>query len=207
MAPKVKRKAKAKDAVAPATASDLNALQFNMHPVKPVVPTDADDPAARIRQLDAAIETAKIGIGKINLLKIVNALTFGVYNDRAEKTSEVNKMVTSFETHGIQAFTEINALPMMIQRSRLSPDQMFDGDWNKRDSLTEVGFNDTEAIVMASGQHRVAALRKMHKSYLDDEITLSKRLNQLRNLKATEELLQEHAAPQRGVGSDPIRYR
>ncbi|KAG2337835.1 hypothetical protein BDR05DRAFT_952349 [Suillus weaverae] len=49
---------------------------------------------------------------------------------------------------------------------------------------------------MASGQHRVAALRKMHKSYLDDEITLSKRLNQLRNLKATEELLQEHAAVQ-----------
>ncbi|KAG1719068.1 hypothetical protein EDB19DRAFT_1837093 [Suillus lakei] len=166
---KGKKKADDDGAVAittPTTGSDPNAFKLDTRPVQPVVPTD--DPAAKIQHLDAAVEKAKIGIGRMNVLKLNNALTFGVYNDRQEKSSEINKMVTSFEIHGIQAFSEINALPIIIQRSRLSPDQTFDGDWNQRETLM--------------------------KSYLDDETTYSKRLKQLEDLKVhTDAHVEEHA--------------
>jgi hypothetical protein len=63
-----------------------------------------DDLARRNHQLDTDLAKAKIGIGKINILDIENKLQFGTYNDRAQNSSEVNKMITSFEKHGRQLY-------------------------------------------------------------------------------------------------------
>ncbi|KAG1726755.1 hypothetical protein EDB19DRAFT_1833326 [Suillus lakei] len=164
-------------------------------PIPSVVPTD--ELAAKIQCLDVALAKARIGIGKINILKLENRLTFGVYNDRPEKTTEINKMLTSFESHGIQAFTEVNALPIIIHRSRLSPDQTFDANWNQPETLINVRITDAEEIVLASGQHRVAALKKMYQSYLDEFITYSQHLKQLEDLAThTDMHFEDHAAIQ-----------
>ncbi|KAG1717316.1 hypothetical protein EDB19DRAFT_1840415 [Suillus lakei] len=164
-------------------------------PIPSVVPTD--ELAAKIQCLDVALAKARIGIGKINILKLENRLTFGVYNDRPEKTTEINKMLTSFESHGIQAFTEVNALPIIIHRSRLSPDQTFDANWNQPETLINVCITDAKEIVLASGQHRVAALKKMYQSYLDEFITYSQHLKQLEDLAThTDMHFEDHAAIQ-----------
>ncbi|KAG2138022.1 hypothetical protein DEU56DRAFT_912648 [Suillus clintonianus] len=193
MPPRKEKKKQASDAIAPATVLVSNSVKLDTRPVQPAELTD--DHALKIEQLNAALLPAKIGIGKINNLKLENKLIFGVYNDRPENTSEINKMVTSFEFNGIQAFSEPNALPIIIDRLRLSSDQMFDGEWDQRNTLMQVEFSDTEPIVLASGQHRVAALRKLQISYLDEDSSLSKRLKELENLKEpTKDDAEEHSA-------------
>ncbi|KAG1718820.1 hypothetical protein EDB19DRAFT_1919959 [Suillus lakei] len=192
---KGKKKADANDPIPPATTSNLNTGDLYARLAQSVVPTD--ELAAKIQCLDVALAKARIGIGKINILKLENRLTFGVYNDRPEKTTEINKMLTSFESHGIQAFTEVNALPIIIHRSRLSPDQTFDANWNQPETLINVRITDAEEIVLASGQHRVAALKKMYQSYLDEFITYSQHLKQLEDLAThTDMHFEDHAAIQ-----------
>ncbi|KAG1717541.1 hypothetical protein EDB19DRAFT_1922612 [Suillus lakei] len=192
---KGKKKADANDPIPPATTSNLNTGDLYARLAQSVVPTD--ELAAKIQCLDVALAKARIGIGKINILKLENRLTFGVYNDRPEKMTKINKMLTSFESHGIQAFTEVNALPIIIHRSRLSPDQTFDANWNQPETLINVRITDAKEIVLASGQHRVAALKKMYQSYLDEFITYSQHLKQLEDLAThTDMHFEDHAAIQ-----------
>ncbi|KAG2122720.1 hypothetical protein DEU56DRAFT_760253 [Suillus clintonianus] len=165
------------EGVAATRNGESSGVKLDSRPIEPAVPTD--EAAEQIQRLDAAIERAKIGIGKINILKIDNELRFGKYNDRPERKSEINKMVTSFEAHGIQAFSQINALPIIIHRSRLSEEQTFEGEWNDPSKLEEVHIMDQEAIVFASGQHRVAALRKMQQRHFDEHMLYSQRLKEL----------------------------
>jgi len=156
----------------------------------------AIDPAEDAKRLDAAVEEARIGIGYINILTIPNNLIFARYNERPEKESETNKMVTSFEHHGIQSLKEANALCLIVERSRLASGQTFDGQWTKEESLKEVQFNDTEGIVVASGQHRVAALKKMNKNTLDELSALVKRNTKLTEM---EEPSEEHIEEQQDI--------
>lgn len=85
------------------------------------------NPAARTIALDAKVEAAKLGIGKINVLNLENPLVFGRYNDRPLKTSEVNKMITSYEKHGMQWTKSENAIAIVIEPARLAPGQDLEG--------------------------------------------------------------------------------
>ncbi|KAG0697259.1 hypothetical protein DFH29DRAFT_1003872 [Suillus ampliporus] len=173
-------------------SQETNMFRFDTRPVEAEVPVD--ELATKVKRLDAALAKARIGIGKMNILELQNTLKFGVYNDRAQKTSEVNKMMSSFEKHGMQAYTDGNALPIIIQRSRLSPGQTFEGDWNDPETLTEVQLEDSEPIVLASGQHRVAALKKIYNTFVEEEATQTKRLKRLQGLQTvTDEHVEEHA--------------
>jgi hypothetical protein len=152
----------------------------------------AIDPAKEAKRLDAAVQEARIGIGYINVLTISNELLFGRYNERPEKDSETNKMVTSFDLHGIQSLKEVNALCVIVKRSRLASGQTYEGQWMKEESLQEIQFNDRDGIVLASGQHRVAALKKMNKNTLDELSALVKRNTKLTELEdPTEEHVEE----------------
>ncbi|KAG1762375.1 hypothetical protein EDD22DRAFT_847143 [Suillus occidentalis] len=103
-----------------------------------VLSADMADPAARAIALDAKLEEAKLGIGKINVIKIANKLTFGRYNDRPVKESEVNKMITSYEKHGMQWTKRENSLAIVIEPARLAPDQDLEGAWNASDTLNYI---------------------------------------------------------------------
>lgn len=155
-----------------------------------------DEAAVKMLELDEAVEAAKIGFGKVNLLDMKNPLAFGIYNDRPLKMSEVNKMITSFEKHGIQWFKPENALAIVIKRSRISAEQIekgeLGGDWNAQE-LTTVEFLDNEPLQLASGQHRVTALKKHCNNYEEEEAALDKRLLRLNDKdKLTMEEVREH---------------
>ena len=159
------------------------------------------DPASEAKRLDAAVEEARIGIGYINVLTIANPLKFGTYNERPEKETETNKMVTSFNMHGIQSLKEANALCVIVKRSRLATGQTFAGQWTKEESLQEIQFNDNAEIVFASGQHRVAALKKMNKNTLDELSALVKRNTKLTELEnPTEEQVEEQHEIREQIG-------
>jgi len=142
-----------------------------------------DDLARRNHQLDTDLAKAKIGIGKINILDIENKLQFGTYNDRAQNSSEVNKMITSFEKHGRQWYKESNALAIVIEPSRLRDGQDLTGNWSEPESLKDVKFGDRKPLICASGQHRVAALRKMAKAFVDEQTVLLKRIERIEGVK------------------------
>lgn len=155
-----------------------------------------DEPAVKMLELDEAVEAAKIGFGKVNILTLGNRLEFGIYNDRPVKTSEVNKMITSFEKHGIQWFKAENALAIVLKRSRISADQLengvLEGDWNAQE-LTTVEFVDEQPLQLASGQHRVTALWKHSNNYEEEEAALCKRIERLNDKdQLTTDETQEH---------------
>ncbi|KAG2050856.1 hypothetical protein BDR06DRAFT_974134 [Suillus hirtellus] len=175
---KGKRKAAADtDSDDPDVASSSNTFRLNTRPVEATLPTS--DAALEIQRLDAGVNNTIIGIGKINILAIENTLKFGTYNDRLLNKSEVNKMVDSFEKYGLQWMKESNALPIVIERSRIAPGQALTGSWTDANTLEEVVFQDVEPLICASGQHRVAALRKMAKSHLDEQEEIEKSLARL----------------------------
>ncbi|KAG1765966.1 hypothetical protein EV702DRAFT_1050825 [Suillus placidus] len=171
--------------------TDKNAFKLDMRPVQAKI--YGDEQAAKIQQLDAGLEKAKIGIGKINLLEIENKPIFGTYNDRPQKSTEVNKMLTSFEKNGIQSCKEVNTLAIVIEASRIRPNQQLNGSWSNVETLENVKFTDNNPIILASGQHRYAALKKMEETYREDEKAIEKRLVRLQDLATkSDEDVEEH---------------
>ncbi|KAG2353680.1 hypothetical protein BDR07DRAFT_1382927 [Suillus spraguei] len=170
---------------------ETTSVMLDTRPVKAMQPEN--DMAAENRRLEAALEKAQLGIGKINLLHIGNPLKFGTYNDRPLKPSEVNKMLTSFEKFGIQSFDPRNALAIVIEPTRLSPNQTLTGTWTDPDTIKRVKFEDGAPLIMASGQHRVAALQKGAKKSLESEKSFSGRIAALEKVtKPTMEQGEEH---------------
>ena len=158
------------------------------------------DPAKNTLALDQATEATRIGIGYVNLLSLKNRLLFGKYNERPLKDTETNKMLTSFSKHGIQWNKEETALCVIIKRSRLVQEE-YQGDWMSPESLSEVRFKDNDVLVLASGQHRVAALKKLYKNTTDELDVLLKRHGTLKGYKApTKEHVEECDALRGEIG-------
>ncbi|KAG0691521.1 hypothetical protein DFH29DRAFT_1074484 [Suillus ampliporus] len=155
-------------------------FSLDTRPIQAKMPEN--DPAAEAQRLNQEVETARIRNGYINILDLENPLIFGTYNDRPEKMSEINKMMTSFERHGIQSMDEKNALVIIIERSRLSGNQSLDVPWTDINALPHVRFLDTAGLTLASGQHRVAALRKLMQMHTDELVVQLKRLERLQNI-------------------------
>jgi hypothetical protein len=153
--------------------SSTNTFKLDKRPVE--AKADMDDPAEKTVALDVKLESAVLGIGKINILEPGNDLKFGRYNDRPLKTSEVNKMITSFEKHGMQWMKKENAVAMVIERTQLEDDQDLNRAWGSPETLTTIRFKDRKPIHLASGQHRVAALNKMSEKYKAEKESLEKR--------------------------------
>jgi hypothetical protein len=157
--------------------------------------TASNEVASVVMQLDKEVEEARIGIGIVNLVQLPNPLVFGKYNDRPKKDSEINKMVASLEANGLQGVKEANALPIMIKRERLSAGQTFGGTWTEKDSLTHIRFEDNGPIVLASGQHRVAALKKYLNTATENADALRKRMERLEEIRPpTSADVEEHKA-------------
>ncbi|KAG0699991.1 hypothetical protein DFH29DRAFT_876941 [Suillus ampliporus] len=162
------------------TETTHSGFSLDTRPIQAKMPEN--DPAAEAQRLNQEVETARIGNGYINILDLENPLIFGTYNDRPEKMSEINKMMTSFECHGIQSMDEKNALVIIIERSRLSGNQSLDVPWTDINALPHVRFLDTAGLTLASGQHRVAALRKLMQTHTDELVVQLKCLERLQNI-------------------------
>ncbi|KAG1806206.1 uncharacterized protein BJ212DRAFT_1303720 [Suillus subaureus] len=135
------------------------------------------------QELDIAVTKVKIRIGKINILEIANKLQFGTYNDRAQNLSEVNKMIILFKKHRQQWYKESNALMIVIASSHLHAGQELNGSWNDQESLNEMKFVNRKPLILASGQHWVATLKKMVQAFIDEEAMLEKRITHIEGVK------------------------
>ncbi|KAG2050858.1 hypothetical protein BDR06DRAFT_1010815 [Suillus hirtellus] len=191
MAPRKGKKKATNDEDNDKVASTSNTFKLNTRPVQATL--TKDDVALEKERRDAAVEAAKIGMGKINILTIANMLKFGTYNDRLKNNTHVNKMIASFEKNGIQWGTQTNALPIVIERSRIAPGQTLEGSWTDSTTLKDVKFTDHEPLIFASGQHRVAALKKYTKRYTDEAEEIQARLTHLEGKgPITKEEAEEH---------------
>lgn len=152
---------------------------MDTRPVQATSTVPSDELAKHTQRMDKALRSAQIGIGKVNVLAKNLKLKFGTYNERPQKSTEVNKMITSFEMNGRQWFKEANALAIVIDPSRVRNMDELQGEWDDADNLNEVKFVDEDVLIMASGQHRVAALRKMGEGYESEQLALEKKLKRL----------------------------
>jgi hypothetical protein len=144
--------------------------------------------------MDKAMHDAMIGYGTFNVLKIENTLKFGTYNDRPQKSTKVNKIITSFENHGHQWFKEANALAMVIDPACVGNlEELEEWEWEDPEGLREIVFEDEDTLLMASGLHCVAALQKMAEGYVAERDALEKNIECLASAQnPTDEAVEEY---------------
>jgi hypothetical protein len=128
------------------------------------------DLGKQTQQLDKKVAKCKVGVAWVNLLMMENPMTFGKYNNRLEKDVERVKLIGSFKASGIVSMREMSAIPIMIAVGRLKSGLTLVQDFSDPDMVPQLELQDVDAIMVASGQHRVSALKQYHKG-LEEELT------------------------------------
>lgn len=162
---------------------------MNHRPIEAVVPKT--DLAKETQKLDAQVAKCKMGIAWVNLLAISKRLKFGVYNDRPENEAETNKLVGCFQTNGIVSMKDVAAIPIIMKRSRVANVDALKNNFDEPEEIVELELADSDHIVVASGQHRLAALNKYEQSLKDEYASLEKKRQKINALKNVN---QEHIA-------------
>ncbi|KAG2336538.1 hypothetical protein BDR05DRAFT_1005753 [Suillus weaverae] len=164
-------------------------LHMNNRPIEALAPKT--DIAKETQKLDTQVAKCKAGVAWVNLLEIAKRLKFGVYNDRPENDAETNKLVGCFEANGIVSMKDVAAIPLILKMSRLRNVDSLKLNFDEPEEVVQLELNDDKAIVVASGQHRLAALRKYKQSLLDEYSLFEKKREKIRALK---QVSQEHVA-------------
>lgn len=162
---------------------------MNNRPIEPVAPKT--DIAKETQRLDAQVAKCKMGIAWVDVLKIEKRLKFGVYNDRPKNEAETNKLVGCFQTNGIVSMKDVAAIPLIMKRSRVLNVDALKRNFDEPEEIVELEIGDADRIVVASGQHRVAALNKYQQALKDEYASLEKKRQKIRSLKHVN---QEHVA-------------
>lgn len=151
------------------------------------------DIAADTKRLDAQVAKCRVGVAWIDLLTIPNALTFGTFNDRVLEDAEVNKMIASFKASGIVSMKDVSAIPIILDVRRLVDAKGLVKDFSEVDEVKELALKDKNAIIVASGQHRYAAVRRYYESLREELSGLEKQLEKIAGLKnLTEDHVRTH---------------
>lgn len=146
----------------------------------------------------------KVGIAWVNLLEIADRLKFGVYNDRPENETETKRLVGCFEKYGILSMKEVSAIPLIMKTSRLKDATKLTKSFDEPEDMVELEMNDLDDIVVASGQHRVAALRLYNQTLNDEYKVHEKKREKLRALKTTS---RDHVASYNECHDEMCRLR
>ncbi|KAG2336036.1 hypothetical protein BDR05DRAFT_1063727 [Suillus weaverae] len=148
-------------------------LCLDERPILPQIPKT--DIAKETQRLDTQVAKCKAGVAWINLLEMQDRLKFGKYNDRPPNDAEINKLIGSFKSSGIVAMKDISAIPIIIDLRRIKTGLTLATGFNEPDDVPELELVDKEDIIVASGQHRLAALCKYHQSVEDELASLEKK--------------------------------
>ncbi|KAG2130917.1 hypothetical protein DEU56DRAFT_914675 [Suillus clintonianus] len=162
-------------------ADGASVLHMNNRPIEAIVPTT--DIAKETQKLDSQVAKCKVGVAWVDLLAIAGRLKFGVYNDRPQNESETNKLVGSFETSGIVSMKDVAAIPLIMKTSRLKDAKSLVKNFDDPEEVLELEMRDLKAIVVASGQHRLAALQRYNQSLLDEYSALETKREKINALK------------------------
>lgn len=164
-------------------------LHLNKAPIEAIAPKN--DPAKETQRLDTLVAKCKVGVAWIDLLAMKKRLKFGVYNDRPQNEAEVNKLVACFEETGIVSMKDVTAIPLIMQTSRIENLDSLVKNFDDPDEVPELELDDANEIVVASGQHRLAALEKYEHSLNEQYLTHVKKRKKVEVLKS---INQEHIA-------------
>ncbi|KAG1758536.1 hypothetical protein EDD22DRAFT_956775 [Suillus occidentalis] len=164
------------------TVDELRA-KMNKRPVQAKERTT--DPAQNTQRMDAALAKCRIGVAYIDILKIKNSLVFGKYNDRPQEPKEVNKLIASFKKEGILAMRDATAIPIMLSGARVKTGLSLAVNFDIPDAVLQLQLKDVDDIVVASGQHRIAALKRYFEIVTGEMMHIEQRcddISALRNL-------------------------
>ncbi|KAG2353803.1 hypothetical protein BDR07DRAFT_1382821 [Suillus spraguei] len=78
-------------------------------------------------------------------------------------------------------------IPIIISKKRIGNCDALASDFLDPDVVPELKISDQDVIVVASGQHRLSALRKYHRSLQDEKTSLTKKIERIKGLKHTTE--------------------
>ncbi|KAG2085391.1 uncharacterized protein F5147DRAFT_659522 [Suillus discolor] len=161
---------------------------------RPIEPTgQKKDIGKETQKLDAQVAKCKAGVAWVNLLDIADTLKFGVYNDRPEKDEETNKLVTSFKTLGITLMKDTAAIPIIVDMKRVENKDSLLKNFDEPEKVSELKMKDKNHIVVASGQHRLSALKRYTQSLRDEVEMFDKKRNKIMGMsKLTPENVQQH---------------
>ncbi|KAG2106919.1 uncharacterized protein F5147DRAFT_653522 [Suillus discolor] len=161
---------------------------------RPIEPTgQKKDIGKETQKLDAQVAKCKAGVAWVNLLDIADTLKFGVYNDRPEKDEETNKLVTSFKTLGITPMKDTAAIPIIVDMKRVENKDSLLKNFDEPEKVSELKMKDKNHIVVASGQHRLSALKRYTQSLRDEVEMFDKKRNKIMGMsKLTPENVQQH---------------
>jgi hypothetical protein len=162
-----------------AVGSSLH-LHLDTRPIQAITPQN--DVGKATQKLDMQVGKCKAGVAWIDLLKMAKRLKFGVYNDRAENEVERNKLILSFQQSGILSMKETAAIPIIIDIKRLKSGLTLSTDFSDPDAVRELEITDNDKIIVASGQHRLAALKKYSQMLKDEYAALEKKKDKISGL-------------------------
>jgi hypothetical protein len=114
----------------------------------------------------ATITQATIGFAKINLKDPNLKIRFGKYNQRPTNEKQVAKLCAAMKTTGVQWYRGESMLPVLVPRKDILEPGTYTKDATLGAGLPELkltaaGQEEYPGIVMASGQHRYAALKQL----------------------------------------------
>jgi hypothetical protein len=128
---------------------------------------------------NATITRSLIGKAKLNLAKRTLDFQFGSFNPRPLNDDHVTGLANAFESQGVNAFRADALLNLIVPSSICVEARSLTNDMSVIDPpeliLTKQGRREMKVLDFLSGQHRVAALAKLHKKYRDDIEKLKKK--------------------------------
>ncbi|KAG2738775.1 hypothetical protein P692DRAFT_20882247 [Suillus brevipes Sb2] len=184
MAPKKSKAKKADD-------DGASVLHLNKGPIEAIAPKN--DPAKETQRLDTLVAKCKVGVAWIDLLAMKRRLKFGVYNDRPQNEAEVNKLVACFQESGIVSMKDVTAIPLIMKTSRIDNKDSLVKNFDDPDVVPELELDieDIDNIIVASGQHRLAALEKYNYSLKEQ---YQKHVSKRKKVEVLKNINQEHVA-------------
>ncbi|KAG1718750.1 hypothetical protein EDB19DRAFT_1837634 [Suillus lakei] len=140
------------------------------------------DPGKETQKLDSQVSKCKAGVAWIDILVTINTLKFGTYNDRSENEAEMVKLMGSFKG-GIVPMKDSSAIPIIINLKRIKPGLTLAPDFTNPEEVPQLELSDGNEIIVASGQHRLAALKRYHGGLKDELTALTKKCAKIKELK------------------------
>ncbi|KAF8415215.1 hypothetical protein L210DRAFT_3657807 [Boletus edulis BED1] len=120
-----------------------------------------DPKVAENKRKEQELQKALIGYAKWDFL--AHPAKFGTWNMRALNTSEVQKILDGFGVVGCNRFSKEHLIPLVVKKEYIKEytyDQEFPDETDLRPLKLDTKVPISYLVAAASGQHRVAALKR-----------------------------------------------
>jgi len=120
------------------------------------------DPKVQERwRIQGELKNALLGYGILDLVEHAEKLVFGTWNPRSLQSKQVQRLVESFASDGVDRFDLKTVIPIVIPKSHVDSAllSLDPGDLSRLCALKLLPGGQGMSIKCAGGRHRVAALK------------------------------------------------